>query len=1010
MTNTCGPFDFVFLQDLSGSYADDLPILKSQTPNLIASLEGTGIDIDFAVASFIDKPTGSFGASGDYVYQTELAISSDNASVIASMNALSTRSGSDAPEAQLEGLLQTALRSAELGYRTGTQKVVMLSTDAAYHVAGDFASQPANNLDEVLDGTPPGTGEDYPTIDGLRAALVAADIFPVFSVTADVRAVYEDLVAQLGFGAVVTLTSDSANFSDAVRTALAEACGVITHPGTDGDDDIDGSEDDDGCFGGLGRDTIDGHGGDDIVDGGADDDVLRGGFGRDEVRGGTGNDDLDGEGDDDVLSGGLGNDTMTGGAGADLFAITAGDGTDEITDFEDGIDRLDLSSMDKTAAAAAVLGAVAYLGGTKVTFADGGSVFLMGMALADFDLSDVILDPSNAAPIPVNDTATTISTTPINIDVLANDSDVEGSPLTVISVGTGAHGTAVIEADGTVTYTAAAGFAGVDTFTYIVSDGDRTASATVSVTVERQRIGTPGDDNMFGDETGETFSGEAGNDTIDARGGDDSVDGGADNDSLMGGWGRDTINGGTGDDIIIGGPASSPDQPDDDLIDAGSGHDSVEGGAGNDTYVVNMGDGDDIIEEDAAPLTSFDTIQLGVGMTYLNTSFTASAGSLILGFAGGGSLEIKGQTETDARKKMEQIVFWDGGVLNLLTGVYTPPSSDIVGTSGNDTLTGTALADTIRGLEGNDRITALDGDDLIVGGAGNDTMFGQGGADTYEFSGAFGNDIVGDGINSTADRIVFTDLLASDVRLATNTADQLVIYVLATTDTVAISEQVNGVTIEDIVFADLSTIDLTGGLSLTGSAADDTIVGTAFGDLIDLSDGSDVVYGNGGNDTILGGIGNDVIYGDTNTLSATTGGADWINAQGGHDRVYAGAGNDTVKGGSGNDEIYGLNGNDILDGQNGYDTLVGGLGRDRMTGGKLADHFVMEVDYVRNVITDFTSGEDVLDFTALGITEADLTYRQIAGGANLLIDAGLTKVVLNGLTQADVDPITDFLF
>lgn len=838
-TGACGPIDLVFLQDLSGSYMDDLPILKAQVPNLIADLNGAGADADFAVASFIDKPVGGFGSAGDYVYQTHLAVSADDAAVIAAVTALGTRSGADAPEAQLEALLQTALRDAELGYRAAATRVVMLSTDATFHVAGDFASQPANNLDAVLDGTPPGTGEDYPTLDGLRAALVAAAIFPVFSVTADVRADYEGLVASLGFGAVVTLTSDSVNFSDAVRTALAAACGGITHPGTDGNDDIEGTEGDDGCYGGLGDDTIHALGGDDVLDGGGDDDELHGGLGRDALRGGSGNDDLYGEEDDDVLTGGLGADRMTGGAGADRFAIHAGDGTDEIEDFENGIDRLDLSTMDKLVAATAVIGAVAVPGGVKVTFPDGSSVTLLGVARGDFDLADVILDAADAAPVAHDDAGATLGTHPVNLDVLANDFDVEGDPLSIVAVGAAGHGAATLEADGTVTYVAEAGFVGTDSFDYLVSDGTLTASATVRVTVARDTTGTPGDDHLVGDDSAETFAGLGGNDVIDAQGGDDAVDAGDGDDSVLGGWGRDSIAGGAGDDAIVGGPASTPEHPDDDAISGGAGNDSVDGGdgddviagdagrdelhggaaddridggddddladggegddrlrggkgddtlvggagddemdggRGNDLYLIGAGDGHDVIEEDAAPAGSVDVVRFAEGIGFEDLIFSEIGGDMTLTIAGGGSLTLAGQVEGDPAKQVERLEFADGGVFDLLTGIYTPGGGGA--TEGDDSLTGTEGADVIDALGGNDVVDALGGDDRVRGGAGadrirtgagddlvrggaggdvlrgmdgNDRLLGQGGADVLD-GGAGRDRLTGGGGH---DRFVF---------------------------------------------------------------------------------------------------------------------------------------------------------------------------------------------------------------------------------------------------------------
>jgi serralysin len=51
---------------------------------------------------------------------------------------------------------------------------------------------------------------------------------------------------------------------------------------------------------------------------------------------------FDGQGGDDVLIGGLGNDTLTGGAGNELFVFANNGSTDTITDFQTGLDKIDL--------------------------------------------------------------------------------------------------------------------------------------------------------------------------------------------------------------------------------------------------------------------------------------------------------------------------------------------------------------------------------------------------------------------------------------------------------------------------------------------------------------------------------------------------------------------------------------------------------------------------------------------------------------------------------------------
>jgi len=102
-----------------------------------------------------------------------------------------------------------------------------------------------------------------------------------------------------------------------------------------------------------------------------------------------------------------------------------------------------------------------------------------------------VASSSNNPPQAVNDIATTNEDTPININVLANDSDADGNPLT-LSLGTNpTNGTATLNNNGTpnnpsddfITYTPNANFNGTDTFTYTVNDGTDTATATVTVTV-----------------------------------------------------------------------------------------------------------------------------------------------------------------------------------------------------------------------------------------------------------------------------------------------------------------------------------------------------------------------------------------------------------------------------------------------------------------------------------------------------------------------------------------------
>ena len=69
------------------------------------------------------------------------------------------------------------------------------------------------------------------------------------------------------------------------------------------------------------------------------------------------------------------------------------------------------------------------------------------------------------------------------INVLANDDDADGDPLTVTFVSDPPNGTAVID-NNRVVYSPDFGFVGVDTCTYVIEDGNGgTGNAVITVTV-----------------------------------------------------------------------------------------------------------------------------------------------------------------------------------------------------------------------------------------------------------------------------------------------------------------------------------------------------------------------------------------------------------------------------------------------------------------------------------------------------------------------------------------------
>ena len=116
-----------------------------------------------------------------------------------------------------------------------------------------------------------------------------------------------------------------------------------------------------------------------------------------------------------------------------------------------------------------------------ITVTDSGGLF-------DTSTFNITVNDINDVPISVNDSDATDEDTSVVIDVLTNDSDVDGTidPTTVTVTGGPANGSVSVDAvTGAITYTPAANFNGADSFTYTVKDddGDDGNVATVNLTV-----------------------------------------------------------------------------------------------------------------------------------------------------------------------------------------------------------------------------------------------------------------------------------------------------------------------------------------------------------------------------------------------------------------------------------------------------------------------------------------------------------------------------------------------
>ncbi len=179
---------------------------------------------------------------------------------------------------------------------------------------------------------------------------------------------------------------------------------------------------------------------------------------------------------------------------------------------------------------------------------------------------------------------------------------------------------------------------------------------------------------------------------------------------------------------------------------------------------------------------------------------------------------------------------------------------------------------------------------------------------------------------------------------------------------------------------------------LRGNGGDDSIQGGAAFDDINGNKGNDTIDGgSGGGDYLVGGQGNDLITGHAS--------ANQILGNLGNDTLMSGSGADVVRGGQGDDVIVAGSGDQFLSGDRGSDTITAGSGHDTIHGSQDAG-----IDRILN----FSAGHDVVEL------DPGTTFSVSQVGADTVIDMGAingapNQMILVGVSMSSLTASTIFL-
>ena len=533
--------------------------------------------------------------------------------------------------------------------------------------------------------------------------------------------------------------------------------------------------------------------------------------------------------------------------------------------------------------------------------------------MADVQIYDQVLDaseievlasgsrPVNTDPVAVDDEITVSEDDVLTFQPAANDTDLDGDTVIASSIAaTPTNGTAIVNPDGTVTYTPNADFSGTDTFDVTVTDGKGGYDiSTVEVTV------TPtADAPVAADDSAETEPGTP--IVIDALGNDVDADG----DALQ---------------IVNVGQASNGSVAiNQDGTLTYTPNDGFEG-TDNFSYIVSDGNGRMDTATVSVAVRSFPEAVFdlsgphqfsGSSADVINlphdAAFETDAATIAFSFTADSVSGKRGLISKDARgyagdgnhvsiyidKGVLKARFQDGQSSSTLKfgGLKTGQEYKVAATFGPD---GTKLY--VNGeLVGSNSglIMSWTGNQeyLQVGGLG---WASQTGDDAFRY--AFDGEMA--------------DVQIYDVELG--------------------ASEINLLATQSLPVGTLKTV------SVFPAAGDDAMLDTGTG--IEQSDGgapSNAVSGTDGNDKLSGTSAADVIGGDD--------GADLLFGRGGDDVLNGGAGNDTLDGGA-ND--------DVMSGGAGDDLYIGGTGQDTIVFNGEVSEFAFSVTQDGSMIVDHVGGD-----------------------------------------------------
>ncbi|XKL66192.1 hypothetical protein PGB90_009612 [Kerria lacca] len=231
------PLDIYYLMDSSNSqllekYSLAMPALGRKLAETISKVTS---DLQLGFGSFVDKPVSPFISIvpkeiinpcdiciPSYGFRNYMPLSSNLNSFTKIVSSLNMSSNLDTPEGGFDGIMQAIVCRKEIGWRNKSRKLLVYSTDAPFHIAGD------GKIGGIVK---PNDGcchldkkgfynysmiQDYPSISQINQKVRENSVNIIFSVPKEQSELYKTLTTFID-GSFLGIKKDMTNYSDVIR-------------------------------------------------------------------------------------------------------------------------------------------------------------------------------------------------------------------------------------------------------------------------------------------------------------------------------------------------------------------------------------------------------------------------------------------------------------------------------------------------------------------------------------------------------------------------------------------------------------------------------------------------------------------------------------------------------------------------------------------------------------------------------------------------------------------------